>query len=155
MGTAETKNVFDILTAREIEVLRLIATGHSTKQIARSLDIAFKTAACHRSRIIAKLDIHEVANLTRYAIRHGLVDAGESAPAPKNHNEFFERVRAAEARYREAMEAYGSFLQQRDSIGLDNPDGSTGARRLRREEHAAHEEYHSALVALREHLIRR
>ena len=72
------------LTSREIEVLKLISTGLSTKQIAASLGITFKTAACHRSRIMEKLDIHQVANLTRYAIRNGYVDAWESGPGPRS-----------------------------------------------------------------------
>ncbi len=152
---AETRNVFDTLTPREIEVLRLIATGCSTKEIANALNIAFRTAACHRSHIMTKLDIHDVANLTRYAIRNGLVDAGGSAPRRELQSELFESLRAAEARYREAMEAYGSFLQERQSIGIGNPDSSTGTRRLRQSEQTAHEEYHAALVALREYLLRR
>jgi DNA-binding CsgD family transcriptional regulator len=153
IAMAETKNLVETLTAREIEVLRLIATGCSTKEIAESLGIAFKTAACHRSRIMAKLGIHEIANLTRYAIRTGLVDAGGGGPGRERQNELFARLRAAEARYQQAMEAYGSFLQERDSIGLANPDSSTGMRRLRQSERLAHEEYHTALVALREYLL--
>jgi len=149
------KTVADTLTAREIEVLTLIATGLSTKAIARSLSIAFKTAACHRSRIMAKLDIHDVANLTRYAIRNGLVDAGGSPPSREHQNDLFERLRIAEANYQRAMKEYGSFLQERESFGLASADGSTGLRRLRQSEHAAHEEYHSALVKLKEFLLRR
>ena len=56
------------LTPREGEVLKLIASGLSTKEIALSLGISFKTAACHRSRLMDKLGIHEVAGLTRYAV---------------------------------------------------------------------------------------
>ena len=63
------------LTTREVEVLRHIAEGHSTKQIAYLMTISFKTAACHRSHIMDKLEIHEVAGLVRYAIRNGLVQA--------------------------------------------------------------------------------
>ena len=62
-----------VLTRREIEVLKMIAEGNSTKQIAGMLGIAFKTVVTHRTRLMAKLDIHEAAGLTRYAIRHGLI----------------------------------------------------------------------------------
>jgi DNA-binding NarL/FixJ family response regulator len=61
------------LTRREIEVLRHIAEGRSTKETAHILGMTFKTAACHRYRLMDKLGIHETANLVRYAIRNGLV----------------------------------------------------------------------------------
>lgn len=57
------------LTRREREVLRLIAAGKTTKQIAAALGIAPKTADTYRTRIIKKLDIHDIAGLVRYAIR--------------------------------------------------------------------------------------
>ena len=63
------------LTRRELEVLRYIAEGHSTKKVAEILGITFKTAACHRYRVMDKLGIHETANLVRYAIRQGMVKA--------------------------------------------------------------------------------
>src|SRR5204863_3985869 len=91
------------LTRREIEVLKLVATGLSTKEIARSLGITFKTAACHRSRLMAKLGIHEVANLTRYAIRNGYVDVGgANGRSDGTQLELFELVRTTEAKYRRA-----------------------------------------------------
>jgi two-component system response regulator NreC len=62
----------DPLTSRERQVLQLIAEGKTTKEAAAVLDISFKTADSHRSRIMQKLDIHETASLVRYAIRHGL-----------------------------------------------------------------------------------
>jgi len=142
------------LTLRELEVLRLIANGLSTKQIARSLAITFKTAACHRMRIMDKLDIHGVADLTRYAIRNGYIDIVENGRAGEREKELFDRVRAAESGYRKAMEKYGAFIQERETIGLTNPDGVTGARRLRQAEEMAHQEYHAALVALKNFLFR-
>ena len=142
------------LTPREIEVLKLIATGLTTKEISRSLGIAFKTAACHRARVMEKLGIHEVANLTRYAIRKGYVDLGGTSRSAAEQAELYERVRTMEARYRRVMEEYGAFLKERQSIGLPNPDSSTGARRLRQAEETAHKEYHEALVALKNFLIR-
>ena len=64
----------DALSPREREVLRLIAEGKSTKEVASVLGISVKTADSHRTRLMEKLDIHEVAGLTRYAIREGLVE---------------------------------------------------------------------------------
>lgn len=63
------------LTAREVQVLALVAEGHSTKEIAALLGISYKTADSHRSRIMEKLGVHETASLVRYAIRQGIVRA--------------------------------------------------------------------------------
>jgi DNA-binding CsgD family transcriptional regulator len=151
---ASAKGPVEKLTSREVEVLKLIATGLSTKEIARSLSIAFKTAACHRARVMAKLDIHDVANLTRYAIRCGYVGLGSaSGGRDETQMELFDRIRTAEAKYRRVVEEYGEFLQDRETIGLSNPDSSTGARRLRQAEELAHQEYHAALVALKDFLL--
>lgn len=65
----------DPLTARERQILQLVAEGNTTKEIARLLNISFKTAESHRNHIMKKLDIHEVAGLVRYAIRKGLLHA--------------------------------------------------------------------------------
>jgi DNA-binding NarL/FixJ family response regulator len=65
----------DRLTPREQEVLVLIAEGLSTKEIAARLGISFKTAACHRYRLMEKLSIHDSVSLARYAIRNGLIVA--------------------------------------------------------------------------------
>ena len=64
----------DDLTVREIQVLKLVAAGHSTKAIADMLGITFKTAACHRARLLMKVGVHESVSLLRWAIRHGLVN---------------------------------------------------------------------------------
>lgn len=61
------------LSPRQREVLQLIAEGHSTKEIARRLDLSVKTVDTHRSQLMKQLDIHEVAGLVRYAMRAGLV----------------------------------------------------------------------------------
>jgi DNA-binding NarL/FixJ family response regulator len=63
----------DPLTARERQILQLIAEGKTTKTIAALLSISFKTAESHRNRLMKKLDIHDVAGLVRYAIRRGLL----------------------------------------------------------------------------------
>lgn len=62
----------EVLTDREREVLQLVAEGKSTKQIALGLHISVKTVETHRRQIMNKLDIHTVAELTKYAIRKGL-----------------------------------------------------------------------------------
>jgi len=61
------------LTCREVQVLVLVADGKSTKEIASLLQISYKTADSHRSRIMEKLGIHETASLVRYAVRQGIV----------------------------------------------------------------------------------
>jgi DNA-binding NarL/FixJ family response regulator len=63
------------LTPREIEVLRLIAEGLSTKEIACRLSISFKTVVSHRTHLLEKLGTHESATLVRLAVRAGLVAA--------------------------------------------------------------------------------
>lgn len=63
----------DPLTPRERQILQLVAEGKTTKEVARLLNISFKTAETHRNHIMKKLDIHEVAGLVRYAIHHGLL----------------------------------------------------------------------------------
>jgi len=63
------------LTAKEREVLQLIAEGKSTKEVASLLSVSIKTIDTHRQHIMDKLDIHNVAELTRYAIREGLTSA--------------------------------------------------------------------------------
>ena len=65
--------VEDPLSARERQVLQLIAEGKSTKEVARLLGVSYKTAESHRTRLMEKLDLHETASLVRYAIRQGLV----------------------------------------------------------------------------------
>ena len=62
------------LSDREREVLRLVASGQSTKQIAETLGIRPKTVSNHRARLMEKLGIHDVAGLTRYAIEQGLIE---------------------------------------------------------------------------------
>ena len=63
----------DRLTSRQREVLQLIAEGHRTKEIAAKLNITVKTAEAYRGELMRTLEIHDIASLTRYAIRAGLV----------------------------------------------------------------------------------
>ncbi|MEN6617824.1 MAG: response regulator transcription factor [Syntrophorhabdus sp.] len=65
-------SVFNVLTAREREVLQHLAEGKSTKQIASTLNLSVKTVETHRQQIMDKLELRTVAELTKYAIREGL-----------------------------------------------------------------------------------
>ena len=60
------------LTQREREVLKMISEGFTTKQMADTLDLSTKTVDAHRRKIMNKLNLHTVPELTKYAIRHGL-----------------------------------------------------------------------------------
>jgi DNA-binding NarL/FixJ family response regulator len=71
---AKTRQALRTLTPRERQVLKRIAEGCSTKQVAATLGIKFKTAACHRHRIMQKLGVHETTSLVRIAIRCGIVN---------------------------------------------------------------------------------
>jgi DNA-binding NarL/FixJ family response regulator len=64
--------VFDVLSAREREVLQLIAEGNSTREIAKQLFVSVKTVEGHRRLIMQKTKIKSVAELTRYAVREGI-----------------------------------------------------------------------------------
>jgi DNA-binding NarL/FixJ family response regulator len=63
------------LTSRETELLQLIAEGHANKQIAVELNISIKTVEKHRQHLMEKLDIHDIAGLTRFAIAAGIVES--------------------------------------------------------------------------------
>ena len=63
----------DRLTPRQRHILQLVAEGLSTRQIAERLFLSVKTVETHRAQIMQRLDIHDVAGLVRFAIRHGLV----------------------------------------------------------------------------------
>ena len=64
----------ETLTAREIEILRLIARGHTNRQIATSMNISVRTVETHRSNVMDKLDLRSRVDLVRYAVEHGLVN---------------------------------------------------------------------------------
>jgi DNA-binding NarL/FixJ family response regulator len=62
----------NILSAREREVLQNLAEGRSTKEVAEDLGVSRKTVETHRMRLMNKLDVHSIAELTKYAIREGI-----------------------------------------------------------------------------------
>jgi DNA-binding NarL/FixJ family response regulator len=71
---AKTEVPVDPITAREREVLQLVAEGKTTKEIATTLGVSVKTAESHRTHLMKKLNIHETASLVRYAVRRGMVE---------------------------------------------------------------------------------
>ncbi|MDB5321749.1 MAG: two-component response regulator [Phycisphaerales bacterium] len=75
-------SVFESLSPREREVLQLIAEGQSTKEVARILKVSVKTVETHRRQLMNKLELFSVAELTRYAIREGLVSLETRAGSP-------------------------------------------------------------------------
>jgi two-component system nitrate/nitrite response regulator NarL len=72
-GAATAASDSDVLTRRELTVLKLLAEGRNNKEIARELDISVRTVETHRQNIKAKLNIQTAAGLVRYAIEHNLV----------------------------------------------------------------------------------
>ncbi len=64
------------LTSREVEILQLIAEGKANKQTAAELGISIKTVEKHRQHLMSKLNIHDTAGLTRYAIAAGIIESG-------------------------------------------------------------------------------
>ena len=64
-----------LLTSREREVLQLLAEGQANKEVATALGITTKTAETHRARIMAKLEVHSMSELVRYAIRNSIIQA--------------------------------------------------------------------------------
>ncbi len=69
------KHKHNKLSSREVEVLQLIAEGKPNKQVAAELGVSFKTVDKHRQHLMGKLDIHDVAGLTRYAIAEGIIES--------------------------------------------------------------------------------
>ena len=63
----------DVLTSREREVIQLLAEGKTSKEVAVTLNLSVKTAETHRTNLMRKLNLHSVADLTRYAVRNGIV----------------------------------------------------------------------------------
>jgi DNA-binding NarL/FixJ family response regulator len=63
------------LTSRELEVLQLVAEGKANKQVATQLGISIKTVEKHRQHLMSKLDLHDTAGITRYAIAEGIIES--------------------------------------------------------------------------------
>jgi DNA-binding NarL/FixJ family response regulator len=71
----KVKRRINRLSSREVEVLQLIAEGKPNKEVAAELGVSFKTVDKHRQHLMSKLDIHDVAGLTRYAIAEGIIES--------------------------------------------------------------------------------
>jgi DNA-binding NarL/FixJ family response regulator len=74
-GRPDDEQQLDVLTPRELQVLKLIAEAYSSKEIAQELVISVKTVERHRQNILDKLGMSDRVELTRYAIRRGLIQA--------------------------------------------------------------------------------
>jgi len=72
-GKHRSQDDSDVLTGREREVIQLLAEGKTSKEVAVTLNLSVKTAETHRTNLMRKLDLHSVADLTRYAVRNGIV----------------------------------------------------------------------------------
>lgn len=77
----EPKSSLDTLTDREREVLKLVAEGHSNKEVASALYISVKTVEKHRANLMRKLDLHSISALTSYAMGQGLVGSASRSSA--------------------------------------------------------------------------
>lgn len=73
----EGKTHLDSLTKRELEVLTLVAEGHSNRNVANQLSLSIKTVEKHRSNLMKKLDLHNVSSLISFAIGNGLINSSE------------------------------------------------------------------------------
>jgi DNA-binding NarL/FixJ family response regulator len=67
------------LSSREVEVLQLVAEGKANKQVAKELGISIKTVEKHRQNLMKKLDLHDTAGITRYAIETGIIESSVQA----------------------------------------------------------------------------
>ena len=76
----QSESTMDALTARQREILQMIAEGKSTKQIAFQLEVSVKTVETHRAALMGRLDIHDIAGLVLYAVRHGLISVDRTDP---------------------------------------------------------------------------
>lgn len=77
-GGKSSENPLDLLTPRQREVLQLVAEGLSSREIADRLHLSVKTVESHRSNLMERLEIHDLAGLVRFAVETGLVGADES-----------------------------------------------------------------------------
>ena len=74
VANPDASSASDFLTDREREILQLVAESHSTREIAAKLGISIKTVDNHRTNLMRKLNLHDIASLTRYALEVGLIE---------------------------------------------------------------------------------
>jgi DNA-binding CsgD family transcriptional regulator len=111
----------EVLTQREHEVLGLIIEGHSTKQIAANLGIAFKTAACHRYRIMGKVGALNAADLVRRSIRPegGLVASLQDQDMDKVVTESCRDIRESRRMLRAELDEAALLREESRSLRSD------------------------------------
>jgi DNA-binding NarL/FixJ family response regulator len=73
-GSHDANRAESVLTAREREIIQWLAGGHSNKEVAAGLSISIKTVETHRASIMRKLDLENLSDLVRYAIRHQIIE---------------------------------------------------------------------------------
>jgi DNA-binding NarL/FixJ family response regulator len=73
--SADSPSALARLTPRQLEILQLIAEGHTNQEIASAMGLGIKTVESHRAQLMERLDIHDVAGLVRFAMRTGVIDA--------------------------------------------------------------------------------
>ena len=73
-GREGNNSPLDLLTLRELEILKLLAQGKTNKEVAAILNRSLYTVDAHRGRIMEKLDLHSTGEIVRFALRHGLID---------------------------------------------------------------------------------
>jgi DNA-binding NarL/FixJ family response regulator len=88
-GNSTSKEFYDGLTAREVEILKLLATGMANKQIAYRLKISEKTVRNHVSKMYEKLGIYDRAQAVLYAVRKGLIDIDSPSEPPTPRNNYY------------------------------------------------------------------
>jgi DNA-binding NarL/FixJ family response regulator len=74
-ATTSVSHILDVLTPRELEVLKLVAAGHTNQEIADQFVLSIKTVQAHRANVMEKLGLHDVTHLVRFAMRHGLIQS--------------------------------------------------------------------------------
>jgi DNA-binding NarL/FixJ family response regulator len=73
VNTSSLARTLQLLTPREIEILRLVAEGRTNQEIADQLTLSIKTVQTHRANVMEKLDLRDITHLVRFAVRHGLI----------------------------------------------------------------------------------
>ena len=73
--SSELAEALNVLTPREMEVLKLVAAGRTNQEIANILVISIKTVQAHRANLMEKLGLHNITHLVRFAIHHGLISS--------------------------------------------------------------------------------
>jgi DNA-binding CsgD family transcriptional regulator len=107
------------LSARESEVLQLISKGNTSKQVAAHLGIAFKTACCHRTHILAKLGARNTAEALTMATMQGLIADAKTGSAPSGHildTELGVRVEMVLTLFRQVHQQLSATLRESDTL---------------------------------------